>query len=117
MLKTVRVSEASYESYERAVKRFESMARIIKNYSRFTDQEGRAATRNFWRLSGGSYSRELSCSGSSRVVWNKKLWASVEEVDILVSCGAIRSGGREEEARSVNSVEFLAFNNDRILRE
>src|SRR6218665_2427238 len=46
------------ESYERAFKRFESMARRIKNYSRFTDQEGRDATRNFWRLGGGSYSRE-----------------------------------------------------------
>src|SRR6218665_1510304 len=45
------------------------------------------------------------------------MWASVEEVDILVSCRAIRSGGREEEARSVNAVEFLAFNRDRILRE
>src|SRR6218665_2470538 len=45
------------------------------------------------------------------------MWASVEEVDILVSCTAIRSGGREEEARSVNAVEFLAFNRDRILRE
>ena len=45
------------------------------------------------------------------------MWASVEVVDILVSCRAIRSGGREEEARSVNAVEFLAFNRDRILRE
>ena len=41
----------------------------------------------------------------------------MEEEDILVSCRAIRSGGREEEARSVNVVEFLAFNRDRILRE
>src|SRR6218665_2552122 len=45
------------------------------------------------------------------------MWASVEEVDILVSCREIRSGGREEETRSVNAVEFLAFNRDRILRE
>ena len=42
------------------------------------------------------------------MVWNKKLWASVEEGDILVSCRAIRSGGREEKARSLNAVEFLA---------
>ena len=41
----------------------------------------------------------------------------MEEVDILVSCRAIRSGGREEAARSVNAVEFLAFNSDQILRE
>src|SRR6218665_3363255 len=46
------------ESYRRAFKRFESVARRIMNYSRFTDQEGRAATRNFWRLGGGRYSRE-----------------------------------------------------------
>jgi len=41
----------------------------------------------------------------------------VEEVDILVSCKAIRSGGREQEARSVKAVEFLVFNRDRILGE
>jgi len=41
----------------------------------------------------------------------------VEEIDILVSCKAIRSGGREQDAWSVKAVECLVFNRDRILRE
>ena len=45
------------------------------------------------------------------------MWASVEEIDILVSCKAIRSGALEQEARSVKAVEFWVFNRDRILRE
>src|SRR6218665_1341216 len=65
-----------------------------------------------------TWRRELfegSCAGSSRVVWNKKYGRQWKiEVDILVSCTAIRSGGREEEARSVNAGEFLVFNRDRI---
>src|SRR6218665_1202412 len=103
------------ESYERAFKRFESMARRIKNYSRFTDQEGRAATRNFWRLGGGSYSRE-AVQGVAGGFGIRNVGVSGRG-RYLGSCRAIRSGGREEEARSVNAVEFLAFNRDWILRE
>ena len=40
----------------------------------------------------------------------------MEEIDILVSCKAMRSGGREQEARSVKAVELLVFNRGRILR-
>ena len=46
------------ESYGRAFKRFESVARRIKDYSRFTDEEGRAPPHNLCRLGGGSYLRE-----------------------------------------------------------
>jgi hypothetical protein len=45
------------------------------------------------------------------------IWALVDEVEIQVSCRAIRSGGREQEARSLKTMEFLGFRRDRIFRE
>src|SRR6218665_25800 len=115
MLKTVRISEASWrvmEEHSKDLKVWREELRTIAG-SRTGRQSRHQKFLETWR-------RELfegSCAGSSRVVWNIEMWASVEEVDILVSCRAIRSGGREEEARSVNAVEFLAFNRERILRE
>ena len=47
------------ESYGRPFKRFESVARrTLELYSQFTDEEGRAATRDLGTLGGGSYSKE-----------------------------------------------------------
>ena len=94
-----------YGRASRAFKKFESVARGIENYSWFTYQEGRAATRDFCRLGRRSYSREAEQGVAG--------WFGIRnmgvryQVDILVSCRAIRSGGREEEARSVNAVEFF----------
>ena len=46
-----------------------------------------------------------------------EIWGLEDEVVIQVSWRAMRSGGREQEARSLKAMEFLAFRKDRILRE
>ena len=45
------------------------------------------------------------------------MWAFEEVEDSQVSWRAMRSGGREPEARSVREVELFSFSRDRMLRE
>ena len=46
-----------------------------------------------------------------------EIWGLEDKVDNQVSWRAIRSGGREQEARSPRAMEFLGLRRDRMLME
>ena len=46
-----------------------------------------------------------------------EIWGLEDEEDNQVSWRAIRSGGREQEARSLRVMEFLGLSRDRMLTE
>src|SRR6218665_1050564 len=104
MLKTVRISEASWrviEEHSKDLKVWREELRTIAG-SRTRKAEPppeisahshfftfhifiESKRKNSRDVDLQTWRRELfegSCAGSSRVVWNKKIWASVEKVDI-----------------------------------
>src|SRR6218665_3858164 len=115
MLKTMRISEASWRVTEEHSKDLKVWREELRTIAGSRMRKAEPPPEICADLEEGVIRWMLK--RSNRGAWNKKYtWASVEEIDILVSCKA-RSGGREQEARSVKAVEFMVFNMDRIFRE
>src|SRR6218665_2385406 len=110
MLYTARISEVSrrvMEEHSKDLKvRQEQSRTIAGSWTKKVLYRHQRFVQTFWmRWCEGSY------VGSTQVVKNKTLWASEEEeVDILVSCRAIRSGGWGRKQGQSMQRSFGGFN-------